>query len=367
MWYFSQYEKIDDEDKQKWIERINSIDDIQDLKERLKYIYDLEKEFLKSKLYYDPNCEDLYKQLKSIRNKVEQELRELTDEPEFDFDDIYTIPEWIEWAEQTMGKKSVKGNIPYSLLGFDEIYQPSGKIFYKKSGRYEKPKPLSYQESEEVLKVKKYLQDKTFNLFNIDINKLSDPELWKAKGVPVKKEDEVDLTDEVKIGFSKIIDWLPEGKDEGVLTSFTITPDGISIVSEVSRNPMPLQLQKYELDKFMNDVYNFFPKDWNKNIVYIEGGDFKTILSGELDKNIKVYRMMRDEEFRKWEIGEIIPTGKYFSFKRNKAVGTDFSGEGFKNVFTFIVNRKFLSGTDPDIIISNVPLRLKDNKYLVQA
>lgn len=152
-----------------------------------------------------------------------------------------------------------------------------------------------------------------------------------------------------------------------MITSFTITPSGISIISEVSENPMPTQLQKSELNKFINDVNNFFPKDWNKDINYIEGGDFEAILSGKLDKDIKVYRMMSDKEFNNWERGEIIPVGKYFALKREYAVGTDFSGEGFRNVFAFIINRGLLSGGDENVVISNVPLKLKDNRFLVQA
>lgn len=361
MWYFSQYNKIDDENKDKrkqWEEKINSIYDIQDLEERLDYIYDIMSDFRKSEIAYDFDYNDIYKKIISITDETKDKIREITGEPEFDFNNIYTFPEWLEWKEKIGGKESAKNNIPYLISELDELYTFYGEDVYYRPTRYEKSRQISQEESEKVLGIKQYLQDKAFNLLNIDINKLSDPESWKAEGFG---------TEEKTLGFTKVIDWLPEGKDEGVITSFTITPSGISILSEVSENPMPTQLQKSELNKFINDVNNFFPKDWNKDINYIEGGDFEAILSGKLDKDIKVYRMMSDKEFNNWERGEIIPVGKYFALKREYAVGTDFSGEGFRNVFAFIINRGLLSGADENVVISNVPLKLKNNRFLVQA
>jgi len=107
MWYFSQYNKIDNERK-KWEEKIDSIYNIQDLEERLDYIYDIMSDFRKSEIAYDFDYNDIYKKIISITDETKDKIREITGEPEFDFNNIYTFPEWLEWKEKTEAKNQRK-------------------------------------------------------------------------------------------------------------------------------------------------------------------------------------------------------------------------------------------------------------------
>jgi len=359
MWY--SFSQIDENIVKIWIDKLQQAQSIPDVEEREFAINALMLEYFNEfGMGNETYRESIYEPLSKIHQQSitdalarEKEKREETGEPELDLRDIYTFPQWIEWAKQNKGSLS-EYDLPYLISALNESYSVYSNHVYQ---IYQKHREITDpSEKQFIINLKDSLQNEAFNTLGIDKANLSDPELWKI----------VSAGDfEKSLELVKRIDWLPQNDPnaEGTLLTFAINHNGIIIIAEVS-DPMPVELQKQELEKFMNDVEKFIPNDWNKSINYIDGGDFQDIISGKLDKNIKVYRMMSDEEYESWLKGNIIPKGKYFALRRDLAVGTDFAGEGFKDIFSFVVNRSLMSGAEDNILISDVPLYLKNHQLL---
>jgi hypothetical protein len=356
MWYKKVFSQIDENIKNKFLNEINEIRNLNDAKEKFKRLLDLETE-----IYNNPDLsqdtyffETITLPIRDLFKEIDIELREVTGEPELDFRDIYTFPEWLSWKETTGTLSSI--DLAYLISYLNENFHIYQTLIFQRPSKYSYTKNYEITDEQEkkfIRDLQSKLQQKAFQIMNIDKSKLEDPQSWQANSAGDFEKN---------LEFIKRIDWRPNNDidDEGALLTFAINPQGISIMAEIA-DPMPIQLQKYELEKFLFDVQKFFPENWSKEIRYIDGGDFRDILSGKLDKNIKIYRMMSDAEYDSWRQGSIIPKGKYFALKKQFAVGTDFADEGIKEVFTFIVNRSFVTGMDESVVVNTIPLRLQNN------
>lgn len=361
MWYKETY---NDPTIHEWTKKIQDANQIVDPEEKSDALNDLLVEYFNTfgvgnKEYYDIIYIPLHRahsdalgpaiEASKIRRQKE---REQTGEPELSLSEIETYPEWIAWKERTYGTLS-EYDLPYLISGIDKYYNIYKNSIWKTPSFYgDRGKQIVDPDEVEYIKsIYNDLQNRSFEVLGIDKNKLSDKELWKIISV-----GEFDKT----LELVKQISWLPNNDPdaEGAIITFVISPNGISVFAEVA-DPIPIQVQKQELNKFMNDVDNYIPPEWSKEIKYIEGGDFEAILSGKMDKKIKVYRMMSNIEYEKWLSGEVIPVGKYFALKREYASGTDFGNEGFRDIFTFFVDRMLMSGMDENVVVSSIPLKLE--------
>lgn len=362
MWYRRIYANIDQNVVQQWANRIEQVKQISDLDAQEQAISQLMQEFFDTSLteedfkYYDL----IYIPLKELDREVDRAQRAITGEPDLDFNDVYSMKEWMDWKEKTTGLTQY--DLPYLINNLDKSFSMYGGQVWPAWNSYnaQSRQPFPPEEAQFILDFKNELQQKAFHLLGVDKQQLSDPELWKVSA----GESLVDGTSDLEL--VKHIDWRPNNDPdaEGTLLTFIAREAGVTIFAEVA-NPMPVSLQRQELSKFMQDL-NSMPENWNREVIFVEGGDFEDILSGKLDQNIRVYRMMSDEEYNFWLRQEVIPVGKYFADKRQYAVGTDFADEGFKEVFSFIVNRALLSGMDVHVFTNDVPLKL-EGRHLTPA
>lgn len=357
MWY--KYSMIQDDIIKNFENCIKNIPLIQDPKERMKAILDMEIDIYKLDLSDEEKREVrsiFYPILNDLYKEADKQLRLETGEPDLDFNDIYTFPEWIQWKEQNKGLGEY--DLPYLLKSIEDNYSIyNNKVYYNKRYSNFYMKPVPEEESKFVLSLRESLKSKSFDALGVNRENLLDLEKWDVEVFETEEGHVLKLT--------KTIIWMPNNDPdaEGTIITFIASPKGISIYAEVS-DPPPLSFQKEELRKFIYDVQNNMPKNWNKQIIYAEGADFESILSGNLEKDIKVYRMMSDEEYNKWRAGEIIPPGKYFATKRQFAQGTDFASDGFREIFQFNVNRSLMSGMDENVLINDVPLLLQGRKLI---
>lgn len=357
MWY--NYSSISGDIIRNLENRTNDISNIQDPEERMRAILDFELEIFNLDLSDEEKREirnNFYPILNNLYKETDKQLREKTGEPDLDFSDIYTFPEWIEWKEKNKGLGEY--DLPYLIKSIEDDYSIyNNKVYYNKKRSNYYMKPVPEDEANFVLSLRENLKRKSFDVLGVNNNDLSDPEKWDVEVFETTEGHVLELT--------KRIIWLPNNDQdaEGSIITFLASPRGVAIYAEVS-DPPPISFQKEELRKFFNDVENNMPKNWNKEIKYAEGADFQSILSGNLDQEIKVYRMMSDEEYNQWRSGEIIPPGKYFATKRQFAQGTDFAEDGFRDIFQFIVNRSLMSGMDENVLINDIPLLLQGRKLI---
>lgn len=357
MWYRNSM--IENDIIKNFENRIKNIHSIQDIKERMKAIFDIEIEMFNLDLPDEEKREMrsvFYPVLNELYKEADKQLREETGEPDLDFSDIYTFPQWIEWKEKNKGLGEY--DLPYLIKSIEDNYSIyNNKVYYNKKYSNFYMKPIPEEESNFVLSLINKLKQKSFNILGVIKENLSDPEKWDVEVFETNNGHFLELT--------KTILWLPNNNPdaEGTIITFCASPRGISIYAEVS-DPPPISFQKEELTKFIYDVENNMPQSWDKGMIYVEGADFGSIISGNLDKKIKIYRMMSDVEYNKWTSGEVIHPGKYFSTKRQFAQGTDFAEDGFREIFQFIVNRSLMSGMDENILINEVPLLLRGNKLI---
>lgn len=236
---------------------------------------------------------------------------------------------------------------------------PTGEYSY---GRKQKT-PLTEEQKSILNNAKSLLRQARMQEAQIDIPKL-DIQYWSILDENTFKK---------QIDGYKLLSQGEEDENEYPILTFMINKNnGISLYAEVGYTDpdgaqRSLEFQKTELQKFFNEIASAFPNDWNKEIYEIEDeGDIKRILSGELDKPAKLYRMMSLNEFKNWELGEVIPPGKFFATKRINAVGTDFGDEGDREVFTLYGNNADFRGDFGGNLVSITPLKL-EGKRLVKT
>jgi hypothetical protein len=301
----------------------------EDLLQKIVPVKDPEKRYsalasLVSRIYrsFTPSeaWDFIQEKVRPLQKQADQELRAITGEPELNARDADSIDEWLSWAENAHGNLGLE-----TLLWLSETLDEH---------RF-KNNPLAVKE------VGDRLLGLTSQALGLDPSKLSDPEKWKLSGS----------------GFVKLVNYdTDEGYGEGSIVQFFVDPDGLGILAEVS-DPMPIEFQKEELKKVLGDL-RMFPENWQKEVKYIEGADFQDILSGGLEKDIQVFRMMSFDEFNAWERGAEIPAGKFFAAKRSLAQGTDFGSEGDRDVFSFRAKRNLFSGDLDNVLRTNVPTKL---------
>jgi len=154
------------------------------------------------------------------------------------------------------------------------------------------------------------------------------------------------------------------------LTFIIDKAEGISIYAEVGETDadasrISFNFQKQELQNFLQEVNDYFPSDWNKQITDIgDEGDFRRILETNPNDSVKLFRMMSFDEYRQWEIGETIPVGKYFATKRSNASGTDFGSEGDRDIFSFIGIQRAFRGDFGGNLVSVVPMKMQGKKLV---
>lgn len=210
----------------------------------------------------------------------------------------------------------------------------------------------------EALTIYKILEKELLRRWGFDDDKLK--ELEKSSNDYI-----LNITNKVIWDFENLdkeftYDIIFKMKDKnGYLTELTIWLDEKKIFSEDD-----LDFYKYERPDvndpkiiqniLLNKAINYIKEIYNINITNFdaEGGFYPSLLDelkGNI-KNIRLFRRMNIEEYQEWNKQGFIPKGKYFSSKREFAVGVDdpeYEKVHYIDIFTFKIpsNKLVQSGT----------------------
>ena len=136
------------------------------------------------------------------------------------------------------------------------------------------------------------------------------------------------------------------GFDRGMAPDFTVFADGAG----------------YDVDDVLSWGDRDFFDDPVEQKAYFELVEY--LRTGRLPKRggyIKLYRGMSTDEYAKWERGQKIPAGKFFTSRRSSALAQDVSGK-FPELFTFTVSQDIVTETDPGTFQLTQSGRLKGKK-----
>jgi sulfur relay (sulfurtransferase) DsrC/TusE family protein len=329
--------------------RLQEIVAIQDLSERSIQLSKLFSDIVYGRIESTYELRDTVRKLASETNDEIDRLDRLeTGRPEIQWDSLASFEDYLEWAEKS-------GNIDISTYAF------------LMSGAQKVPQYLRRYikdfDEQPIRDFVKKMQGKIIDQLGIDISKLHSPNEWRVDAIDTLDLEIDSNTWKMPIQFVRQYHG-SEDKEwgESSVVQFFCGISGVSILAEISGvSPIPVEDQKRLLEEVLYDAKNVlhFPD----TISYVEGGDFKDILSGSLDKPIRLYRMMSLKEYEKWLAGEEIPVGKYFALKRSFAVGTDFSTDDpDREVFSFYSNRSLFSGESENVVQSAVPLIFENGR-----
>lgn len=154
----------------------------------------------------------------------------------------------------------------------------------------------------------------------------------------------------------------PEGFDYG--PSFSMfdkaTEDGQPILDKTGK-------MQYDVDDVIDWGDTDFFTNNNESQFYFQLIDY--IRSGTLPAEkpisfLKLYRGMSPEEFVKWEQGEVIPKGKFFTSVATSQFAQDVSGQ-FPELFSFRVRSDALAETSPQTFQLMRDCKMETGKKIV--
>lgn len=298
-----------------------------------------------------PRDVDLFDRFYSIIsrdiNDTSRMIREARGEPELTADNPESVGRWLEWAERSgISDRMRLINIASALHRIDEL-------------------PYERQREQEVQLARDKLTGEAFRLAGIDRSKLREPERWD-----VFSSDILSRSTEHPVSylhFKKRFDYQHDNGELSSITFYLNPTGGISILSEVADEGIPLEVQARELHNFLTDVRDKFPKGWNKKVGFVEGGDIAALIEGKVDDYITVCREMSPREYELWTKGAEVPSGKFFATDARWAKGTDFGSEGWRQVYWFRVPRSAMRGVESGVLRTATTLRYSNGKLFPAA
>ncbi len=347
-----------------FIQKLNDIKSMESGNDKLKFITEFYAE-LTQYIVYNKNSDD-YDALNRIKQDaivilIEEER--LNDEregvPKIDFDDIYSLKEYLKYSEEK----------------YNEIDMPTASFILRYSDEIAR-KPLykivNKEDKEEARQFSEYLRNIISKKLNIPLDKFHSPEEWSIEATDTLNWDPDSPSWQDPYEYIYLVR-LHHGKEdekwgESSLVQFFVHKNsGIYILAEVSsESPFSIAEQKILINEILDDMTKFLP-EWSREFSNIEGGDFQDIINNKISGEIRVYRMMSPKELDAWERGEIIPEGKYFASDIKYAVGSDFSfDDPDRRVYTFKISRELLIGEMDNVYITSCPTKL-ENKNIVKA